>query len=171
MKHLMLYEDWCATGKLDATSYPINEDWISDAAHFIGDVTAAVADVTVPGPGSISWANPVKATISKAADKGGNAIAVKNGAGKVFNYKIIGVETTLDFCKFVLNHDAFVSGNFDTGFVNAYFTPEVLNTKDEELEQIAAIAGSILFNNKNETATIASENPVKKSKWRINRLN
>ena len=47
------------------------------------------ADVTVPGPGSISWANPVKATISKAADKGGNAIAVKNGAGKVFNYKII----------------------------------------------------------------------------------
>ena len=49
------------------------------------------ADVAVPGPGSISWANPVKATISKAADKGGNAIAVKNGAGKVFNYKIIGV--------------------------------------------------------------------------------
>ena len=49
------------------------------------------ADVTVAGPGSISWANPVKATISKAADKGGNAIAVKNGSGKVFNYKIIGV--------------------------------------------------------------------------------
>ena len=53
MKHLMLYEDWCATGKLDTTSYPINEDWISDAAHFIGDVTAAVADVTVPGSGAV----------------------------------------------------------------------------------------------------------------------
>ena len=49
------------------------------------------AESAIPGPGSISWANPVKATISKAADKGGNAIAVKNGTGKVFNYKIIGV--------------------------------------------------------------------------------
>ena len=56
------------------------ENWLGEEAE----------GANVPGPGSISWANPVKATISKASDKGGNAIAVKNGAGKVFNYKIIG---------------------------------------------------------------------------------
>jgi propionyl-CoA carboxylase alpha chain len=110
--------------------------------------------------------------ISKLIVHGKNRTeAIQKMLRAINDYKIIGVETTLDFCKFVLNHDAFVSGNFDTGFVNAYFTPEVLNTKDEELEQIAAIAGSILFNNKNETATVATENPVKKSKWKINRLN
>ena len=53
MKHLMLYEDWCSAGQLTTEAYPINEDWISDAAHFIGDVTAAVADVTVPGSGAV----------------------------------------------------------------------------------------------------------------------
>ena len=32
-------------------------------------------------------------------------------------YAIQGVETTLDFGRFVLDHPAFVSGKFDTGFV------------------------------------------------------
>lgn len=49
----MLYEDWCAAGQLDPESTPINEGWISDIAHFVGDVTAAVADVTVPGSGAV----------------------------------------------------------------------------------------------------------------------
>jgi hypothetical protein len=49
----MLYEDWCSAGQLTTEAYPINEDWISDVAHFIGDVTAAVADVTVPGSGAV----------------------------------------------------------------------------------------------------------------------
>lgn len=61
--------------------------WVKLFENWLGEEE----ETAVPGPGSISWANPVKATISKAADKGGNAIAVKNGAGKVFNYKIIGV--------------------------------------------------------------------------------
>jgi hypothetical protein len=50
---------------------------------------AESAEAVAPGP-SLSWAHPVKATISKAADKGRNVIALKNGSGKVFNYKIIG---------------------------------------------------------------------------------
>jgi len=36
-------------------------------------------------------------------------------------YEIQGVETTLDFGRFVLDHPAFVSGKFDTGFVGAHF--------------------------------------------------
>lgn len=36
-------------------------------------------------------------------------------------YTIQGVETTLDFGRYVLDHPAFISGSFDTGFVSAHF--------------------------------------------------
>ena len=151
------------------------------ANNFLPDIGKLVVYKTPSGPGvrvDDSYEEGMEIPIyydpmiSKLIVHGKNRTeAIQKMLRAINDYKIIGVETTLDFCKFVLNHDAFVSGNFDTGFVNAYFTPEVLNTKDEELEQIAAIAGSILFNNKNETATVATENPVKKSKWKINRIN
>jgi acetyl/propionyl-CoA carboxylase alpha subunit len=40
------------------------------------------------------------------------------------DYKIVGPKTTLSFCKFALQHEAFVSGNFDTHFVKKYFSPK-----------------------------------------------
>lgn len=40
-------------------------------------------------------------------------------------YEIHGVETTLEFGRFVLDHPAFISGKFDTGFVGAHFSPEI----------------------------------------------
>ena len=52
-------------------------------------------------------------------------------------YKIDGIETTLGFGQFVMNHQAFRSGNFDTHFVKQYFTPEAL--KNEEEEDAAAL--------------------------------
>jgi acetyl-CoA carboxylase biotin carboxylase subunit len=39
-------------------------------------------------------------------------------------YVIQGVETTLDFGRFVLDHPAFISGKFDTGFVSTHFDTE-----------------------------------------------
>ena len=36
-------------------------------------------------------------------------------------YHIHGLETTLEFGRYVLDHDAFVSGQFDTGFVGTHF--------------------------------------------------
>ena len=56
-------------------------------------------------------------------------------------YQIDGVETTLSFCKFALEHEAFVSGNFDTHFVKHYFSPEVLKESHAEEEKIAAWLG------------------------------
>lgn len=54
-------------------------------------------------------------------------------------YQISGVTTTLGFCKFVMNHEAFASGNFDTGFVGQYFKPEMLDSNDAFEEEIAAL--------------------------------
>src|SRR5215212_1832089 len=39
------------------------------------------------------------------------------------DYAITGVQTTLPFCKFAMQHEAFRSGNFDTHFVKKYFSP------------------------------------------------
>jgi len=57
------------------------------------------------------------------------------------NYHIEGVATTLPFGKFVMEHEAFRSGNFDTGFVKAYYSPEKLKANlDNEAEIAAMIA-------------------------------
>ena len=54
------------------------------------------------------------------------------------NYLVEGVQTTLPFGKFVCEHEAFRSGNFDTHFVKDYYSPEALKTNMEEEAKIAA---------------------------------
>lgn len=57
------------------------------------------------------------------------------------NYHVEGVATTLPFGKFVMEHEAFRSGDFDTGFVKAYYSPEKLKANlDTEAEIAAMIA-------------------------------
>jgi acetyl-CoA carboxylase biotin carboxylase subunit len=75
--------------------------------------------------------------ISKGKDRDE---AISRMIRAIEEFQIVGVETTLPFCKFAIDHNAFRSGKFDTKFVENYFTPEVLNndaTNDEE--EIAAI--------------------------------
>ena len=55
------------------------------------------------------------------------------------DYKIEGVQTTLPFGKFVCEHDAFRSGNFDTHFVKNYYSPEALKERFKEEARIAAL--------------------------------
>ena len=59
------------------------------------------------------------------------------------NFEIEGVATTLPFGKFVLEHEAFITGQFDTHFVKHYFTPDKLNNADEA--EIAATLAVKLF--------------------------
>jgi acetyl-CoA carboxylase biotin carboxylase subunit len=57
------------------------------------------------------------------------------------NYQVEGVATTLPFGKFVMEHEAFRSGDFDTGFVKAFYSPEKLKANlDIEAEIAAMIA-------------------------------
>ncbi|MEO9964377.1 MAG: acetyl-CoA carboxylase biotin carboxylase subunit [Reichenbachiella sp.] len=58
-------------------------------------------------------------------------------------FQINGIETTLSFCKFAINHEAFVSGNFDTKFVQNYFKPEMLDAGTEEEEKVAAVIAAM----------------------------
>ncbi|WP_034044781.1 acetyl-CoA carboxylase biotin carboxylase subunit [Wocania ichthyoenteri] len=55
------------------------------------------------------------------------------------NYHVEGVETTLPFGKYVCEHEAFRSGNFDTHFVKDYYSPEALHKETENEAKIAAL--------------------------------
>lgn len=54
------------------------------------------------------------------------------------DYKVKGVETTLPFGRFVCEHEAFRSGNFDTHFVKKYYSPSLLEEKHKDEAEIAA---------------------------------
>ncbi len=60
-------------------------------------------------------------------------------------YDITGIQTTLGFGKFVMQHEAFTSGKFDTHFVSKYFNAESLKNEDEEEAMLAAIAAAIFL--------------------------
>ena len=47
--------------------------------------------------------------------------AINRTIKAIDEYQIAGLKTTLDFGKFVLKHEAFCSGNFDTNFIKHYF--------------------------------------------------
>lgn len=96
--------------------------------------------------------------------------AIEKMLRAIQDYVITGVETTLPFCSFVLKHEAFVSGKFDTGFIKNYFKPEMLDKSTPQEEEVAAIFGSYFSlsntqKNKTETQIHSS-----KSKWRLNRV-
>lgn len=55
------------------------------------------------------------------------------------NYHVQGVATTLPFGKFVMQHEAFRSGDFDTGFVKAYYDAEKLKSALDKEAEIAAL--------------------------------
>ena len=47
--------------------------------------------------------------------------AIKRTIKAIDEYQISGLKTTLDFGKYVLKHEAFTSGDFDTNFIKHYF--------------------------------------------------
>lgn len=89
-------------------------------------------------------------------------------------YDITGVQTTLGFCRFVMRHEAFTSGNFDTHFVKHYYTPEVLKKEAEEDEAkiAAALVGYLMEQTKRPSnGANNTETAIIKSNWKLNRAN
>lgn len=88
-------------------------------------------------------------------------------------YKISGVQTTLSFGKFALQQEAFVNGNFDTHFIQKYFSLEKPNSENEEEMKIAALVAAELLCLPPNPSPLERGNEAtlqKKSKWKLNRL-
>ena len=68
-------------------------------------------------------------------------------------YQIEGVATTLPFGRFVCQHEAFISGKFDTGFVKNHYSPEgILAQQKTEAEVAAKLALELLYQHKRQLA-------------------
>ena len=86
-------------------------------------------------------------------------------------YEIVGIQTTLSFCKYVLKHEAFTSGDFDTKFIEKYFQPSDLDEKVSDLEtEIAAALAVKLWSERQKKQTAQEANGKKVSLWKKNRL-
>ncbi|SEH62263.1 propionyl-CoA carboxylase alpha chain [Paenimyroides aquimaris] len=55
------------------------------------------------------------------------------------DYKIDGVSTTLPFGTFVFEHEAFVSGDFDTNFVKKYYSADIIKENQAKEAEVAAL--------------------------------
>ncbi|MBI3218154.1 MAG: acetyl-CoA carboxylase biotin carboxylase subunit [Bacteroidetes bacterium] len=88
----------------------------------------------------------------------------------ISDYEITGVATTLGFGAFVMKHEAFRSGNFNTRFIENYFKPEYLQQQaDEDLEKVvAALAVTVSAPASSSATSQVVARPS--SKWKKNRV-
>ncbi len=98
--------------------------------------------------------------------------AIRKMTRAIDEYQISGVQTTLSFCRFVMQHEAFANGSFDTNFVSRHFHPDVLSTNTGHEEASLAALISVLLNDAStERKPVQNEevytNP---SKWKARRF-
>ncbi len=99
--------------------------------------------------------DPMIAKLVTYGDTRAEAIQIMLQAIK--DYKIEGLATTLPFGKFVCEHEAFISGNFDTHFVKNYYTPEKIKEDKAVAAKIAAqVTLKYYLENKNQLKEIES---------------
>lgn len=98
--------------------------------------------------------------------------AIERMKRAIDEYQITGIETTLGFCKFVLEHEAFLLGKFDTNFVKQYFSPEKLQTSpNDDAEKLGAVLVAFLLSqNQSNSNGVMSSNIQKLSNWKKNRM-
>ena len=78
-------------------------------------------------------------------------------------YDVAGVPTTIPFCRFVMQHEAFRSGRFDTGFVDRYLTPDALDPPAEAVG-VALLAAGLVALSAPQAATVEGD-AVAASRW------
>lgn len=96
--------------------------------------------------------------------------AIERMIRAIREYKISGVATTLPFGRYVMQHEAFVSGNFDTGFVKNHFDPSVLEEEREQEAQIAALLAVDMVAQERQDANLRLDKGRVRSNWKSSRL-
>jgi len=148
------------------------------ANNFLPDIGTLQTYITPKGPGVRVddgfeqgmeipiYYDPMIAKLITFADT--RAEAIERMIRAIDEYQITGITTTLGFGRFVMQHEAFISGNFDTHFVKKYFSPEVLLESREDEAIVAAMVMEQLLSKKKVAiaAPAAGANP---SNWIKNR--
>lgn len=98
------------------------------------------------------------------ADTRDNAIDKMKRA--ITEYRISGVANTLQFGHWVMENEHFINGNFDTKFIDNYFKPEYLQSKeDQTLEEALGLIASYVFSNKVAATQTSNSTSSTESDW------
>ncbi|MDO9152792.1 MAG: biotin carboxylase N-terminal domain-containing protein [Paludibacter sp.] len=98
--------------------------------------------------------------------------AIEKTLAALYEFSLIGLKTTVPFCRIVLQHPEFVNAKYTTRWVDQVFTPEMLENEDDEM--IGALAATIMY--ASEYLQLSSDLPTYKhdslNVWVLNkRLN
>lgn len=96
--------------------------------------------------------------------------AIEKTIRAIDEYEITGLETTLGFCRFVMTHEAFRSGNFDTKFVEKYFNPELLKGNHPPEEEMLASFLAVQVKEEKKEPIQTSSDRKNVSQWKKNRV-
>jgi acetyl-CoA carboxylase biotin carboxylase subunit len=95
--------------------------------------------------------------------------AIRRMVRAIDEYLINGVQTTLSFCKEVLQHPSFTSGNYSTKFIEQYGSELFKEEIPPEVMKVAAILGASLVDNKSQKPKKSSVSEKSSNAW-LNRL-
>lgn len=96
--------------------------------------------------------------------------AIEKMIRAIDEYDITGIQTTLNFGKFVMQHDAFKSGQFNTHFVSKYFSADSLKSEGNDELLIAAITAAMMSKKQKLVLNIPETNACI-TNWKSNRKN
>jgi len=102
--------------------------------------------------------------IAKIIVKGDNRQdVIQKTLDALYEFNLIGLKTTIPFCRTVLKHPDFVNATYTTRWVDQVFTPEMLENEDDEI--IGALAATIMY--ASEYLQLSSDLPT----YKYDRLN
>ena len=86
-------------------------------------------------------------------------------------YEIAGVQTTIPFCRFAMEHKAFRDGHFSTHFVDDHFTPDALSVDADSKDDLAALAATLYeaASDDKPTAAASQNGTPSRSPWKNRR--
>lgn len=85
----------------------------------------------------------------------------------ISEYHIAGIQSTLGFCRFAINHEEFRNGSFTTKFVENNFSPSVLSKTASNDELLAGAIVAALF--LEEKTALPQPLSAENSNWKTNR--
>ncbi len=96
-------------------------------------------------------------------------IAINRMLRALEEYKISGIRTNINACKWIIQNKKFVDGDFDTHFIENYFDPELVKNKNKDILKALAILTAVYVNNQ-KSVTNHSLKDKSVSKWRVKKF-
>ena len=95
--------------------------------------------------------------------------AIQRMERAIDDYAISGIETTLPFCRYVMGHESFRSGKYDTHFVRDHFKPSDLEGKDPGEQAAAAVVAASIYKERTQRPLPIEPHLRAPNPWKLRR--